>query len=1273
MASMIAIGVLCLFAAPAQALKTRRVISSFPVPGATSAPAGIALNQETGRIYLADLLNHRVDIFGANGTVDPSAPRLVGVPNGLQPIAVAVDNSAGASHGNVWVAGAPNSASEIDNQFVQQFTPAGTASSVAISAPSLPPDGTAQAGGLPPVVNPSPGHISGQGLAVTATGNLLVSTLIQKLEFVEGVERVVELTWAIDEFTSAGTFLRQIGKNALSGQGPLSTTAGAFAIDSTGRIYAPTSTGLLVLNPDGECESSCQPLINSEPHGIAITTSDNLLLSKSGPSEETTLIEVTPAGAVIAEATDEAIQQIGAVALNTGTDTAYVANRLTLGASTVEVFGPTITLPDPITGAANEVTGSSATIHGTINAAGGSPATCAFEYVSEEEFTATKFAQAQSAGCEPGGPFVGEAPNAVSAHLSGLNGGTTYRYRLVGQNTEGVNRGAVSNFTTLGPVVGGEAVSNIGERTAVFHASVDPSGEATSFSFQFVDAAHFLAEEWENSREAPVPAGEIGAGAPLTPITEAVSNLLPGTEYHFRLVATSAGGIESAGPDRTFKTFAEAATLPDGRAYEQVSPIDKNGANIQGEPNAVRASATGSAITFFNNAGLPGGEGQQNFPLSLAVRTGNDWLTRGLLPPGSTGPAGRVLGWNQDLTSVFLENKQPEGPPTLFQRNVGTWSVGELESAGKGKGEYAFADQTNGGSMVLFETLTASLAPGAASGKRNVYLRDAATGETVLAGVLNPKVTGELPKAPKEGALAGPYDWFAAGEPASVIGGAQTYDTVGEHTLSDGAKGVVFTAVESGQVYLRRNPLEPQSVMAGGACTEAQKACTVQVSAPNPGVTDPLGPKPAAFLGATADGSKILILSSEKLTSDATTGPEDQGSDLYVYEPGIGVLRDLTVDASDPNGAEVQGVLGMSKDGSRMYIAANGVLASGATRGDCHFGQLTGECNIYELDGTSATFVARVRPRLSGENATTDLMNWAPTTIVPPAGSGQTEQATGRVSSDGRVLLFRSAAQITKYDNETRLELYRYVTGAGVECVSCNPTGASPTGSASLQGIPGTTAQLAQAFFTATRNLSSDGNRVFFTSPDQLVERDHNGVDDVYEWEAPDPSNPTDTCHSTSQNGGCLYLLSSGGLNPSYFGDASETGSDAYIFTADSLVRQDKDELMDVYDARVGGGIPSQNVEAPPPCNGEESCASPPMAEPAQATIGSQGATTGNVKPKTCKKTGKKGKHGKPPKGCKPQKNKHKPNQKHRKKFAKHRAREQATGYKSGRVAGGGR
>ena len=86
-------------------------------------------------------------------------------------------------------------------------------------------------------------------------------------------------------------------------------------------------------------------------------------------------------------------------------------------------------------------------------------------------------------------------------------------------------------------------------------------------------------------------------------------------------------------------------------------------------------------------------------------------------------------------------------------------------------------------------------------------------------------------------------------------------------------------------------------------------------------------------------------------------GPVAAGSDLYRYDSSSGQLHDLTVDhSSDPVGADVLGVLGISGDGSYVYFVANGVLAanagaegSHASQGDCGAWSTgtVGTCNLY--------------------------------------------------------------------------------------------------------------------------------------------------------------------------------------------------------------------------------------------------------------------------------------------------------------------------------------
>lgn len=206
-------------------------------------------------------------------------------------------------------------------------------------------------------------------------------------------------------------------------------------------------------------------------------------------------------------------------------------------------------------------------------------------------------------------------------------------------------------------------------------------------------------------------------------------------------------------------------------------------------------------------------------------------------------------------------------------------------------------------------------------------------------------------------------------------------------------------------------------------------------------------------------------------------------------------------------------------------------------------------------------------------------------------------------------------------------ELYLYRAGQGVSCISCNPTGA-PTGDAGLQEIPVIGAAVTRTNPIMTRNLSPDGERVIFDSADRLLSSDHNQVNDVYEWEAKGKG----SCESEEVSGGCIHLISGGaeGAGPSWFGDADESGNNVFFFTVQRLVAQDQDELVDVYDARVGGGIASQEAIVTPPCEGEAACRSAAPPPPGSTTPGSSTFSgPGNPAPPSACKKGQVRKHGK--------------------------------------------
>jgi hypothetical protein len=141
--------------------------------------------------------------------------------------------------------------------------------------------------------------------------------------------------------------------------------------------------------------------------------------------------------------------------------------------------------------------------------------------------------------------------------------------------------------------------------------------------------------------------------------------------------------------------------------------------------------------------------------------------------------------------------------------------------------------------------------------------------------------------------------------------------------------------------------------------------------------------------------------------------------------------------------------------------------------------------------------------------------------------------------------------------------------------------------------------------------LSEDGKRLFFNSNVPLVPGDTNGAMDVYEWEAPGSGScTTEKPAYHALNGGCLYLISSGqSPTGSEFYDASPDGRDVFFNTESSLLPRDPG-LVDLYDARAGGGFAEPSAQAE--CEGE-ACQSPPA--PPQPPTPASGAYVGPPNP----------------------------------------------------------
>jgi hypothetical protein len=840
-----------------------------------------------------------------------------------------------------------------------------------------------------------------------------------------------------------------------------------------------------------------------------------------------------------------------------------------------------------------------------------------------------------------------DVSHEVSADAAGLHPGRSYEVTLVAENAGGEETAGPVAFATpaIAPAVDATFVSAVAAAEATLVAQVNPGGAATAFHFEYLSDEQFQADGetfGEGAVSAPVPDQAIGSDDEDHEASATVAGLQPDTAYRYRLVATntSPGNPVVGGPTRAFHTFAAtpaagidscpnsllrtgpSAALPDCRAYEQASPTEKAGADIKGSYADVQASVSGDGITFFTHLGLPGlNQGAQAFPVYLATRGSGDWSTQGLLPSPALGEAAVIRGWTPDLAYALERTATPGlGTTGTYRLRANSdRSFATLAGPGLFGARVALAGASTDDSKIFLEApslLPVTSGPAPTSTADNLYLYDRDTGSLTLAGVLPDSACAGPPCVPASGSFAGPFDWWlGTSEETLARGGAlnssvgTAYYTQAEHAISSTGDRAYFTAAGAGQLYLRR-----------GLTTDAPD--TVQVNASHktngagPGGSDASGPQPAAFMTATPDGSRAFFTSPEELTNTSNTGPGDEGNDLYAYDAGVGALTDLTPDPADPLGAQVQGVLGVSDSGDYVYFAANGDLdgAGPALPGDCQMiagspSLYTGSCSLYLSHGGANTFIATLDS--SGRGELGDAMDWAP---QPAAQNGFSRPTAARVSADGRTLVFRSQRQLTSYDNHVSSgecgvglgpicpEYYRFHAGdSGLTCITCDPTGAPPVGAPQLFSISGgfTTGPVVQT--RVTRNLSADGERFFFESPDRLAAADVNGeagcplsdqlgsppalrCQDVYEWEA-EGSGACDT------PGGCQYLLSTGtSSDPSFFADASASGQDAFIFTRDPLVPQDRDELVDVYDARVDGGLASQHPASSPPCGSAEQC-----------------------------------------------------------------------------------
>src|SRR5262249_15073466 len=130
---------------------------------------------------------------------------------------------------------------------------------------------------------------------------------------------------------------------------------------------------------------------------------------------------------------------------------------------------------------------------------------------------------------------------------------TTYHYRIVGYSALGTSKGVDKTFTTPiadFPEVRKTSVSDVGLNTAMISGEVNPSFGGTSYMVQYGQDPSYGTRT--------VISAQVGDDGVFHSVSEGLEELLPGTTYHYRLVALNFRGT-TQGPDGTFTTAAKPA------------------------------------------------------------------------------------------------------------------------------------------------------------------------------------------------------------------------------------------------------------------------------------------------------------------------------------------------------------------------------------------------------------------------------------------------------------------------------------------------------------------------------------------------------------------------------------------------------------------------------------------------------------------------------------------------------------------------------------------
>ncbi len=536
------------------------------------------------------------------------------------------------------------------------------------------------------------------------------------------------------------------------------------------------------------------------------------------------------------------------------------------------------------------------------------------------------------------------------------------------------------------------------------------------------------------------------------------------------------------------------------------------------------------------------------------------YLFGGLIPANNWGTSTNAI--SRDGSKVFFEAPLPEttgatldrGESHLYMRNLPAATTTAIDDPGS-EGWARYEGASEDGSLVFF------------------------TSNEGLAGA--PAVP-ELYAFNTTGAAIGPVPSMSAlpislGEDAVRPTTSLTAEALpGEETLA--------VASTAGFGAGRGVTIEGEALTVKEVPGPNQLVLTQALANPHPEgatVTEPA----AAVLGMTAianDGSRAFFVSDDVLADNQTagSGAVEGEPNLYLYDVRSGAttfvatLGPLDVNTCEPScgSGRASMLVGEPDLSRRAFPTPDGSALAFESGGD-----LTGDDQALQTRLTA--------PVMPGEHTlqVESTAGMSPKQfILLGSGAGAEQEKIEAIDSAteltvseydersnyGVVGEFAAGEPVARLD----IEVYRYLAGGGLACLSCAGPATSPVGMAFLGASSG------GSYGPPGQNvpMSEDASIVFFQSANSLVP----GA------QAARPGHEAESMNVYEWRGGQVSLISDGSPSGSVLDGTTPSGNDVFISTRSQLTSGETGNWINVYDARVGGGFPEPPGE-PAPCVGQ--------------------------------------------------------------------------------------